>query len=527
MSRSTRPARLALTTSAVLVLTVLAAALPGRSAHAASATISFPDFSDVSRLTLNGSAAQAGSVLRLVPPAQSQRGSAYLTTPVPVTSFQSRFQIHLHSFYLSASDGMTFVLQGARPTALGNGGGDLGYRPIAPSVAVYLDFFSGCGQRIGVVTNGSSIDGCAGGTAAPFDLYDSPVTVWVTYDALSTTLQVYIAPSDMKPAMPVLTRTVNIRSIVGPAAYVGFTAATGLRYMAHDVLNWEYTYVAPPEMTLTAAIKPAPTVPANQPLTYTFVATNTGQGSLDGVTFRATLPARLNVAQPVTVPAAAQPCTLTLGGQQATCNLGSLAPGASVTITITATVLSAPLGTNLCATGQANAGEAGATVTRQAQACTRVGAPSMAPAPPADLVAGLTCAETVLGFDHTTTCTLMVTNTGGKAVTIPGGAILASWDQTAMTGLFNAALGAASAPAGYPACVRTTFDRIAYDCAAPAGGDTLGPGAVRTWTMDLRNACTGCGGGTLTLTGRADPGAVVAEPDETNNSKSVVLTFTS
>ena len=91
-------------------------------------------------------------------------------------------------------------------------GGRLGYQGMRPSVAVFFDSESGCGQKVGIAINGSSVDGCAAGVAPPFDLYGSPVTVWVAYDAASTTLQVFLAQDTNKPAAPLLAQTVDIRA---------------------------------------------------------------------------------------------------------------------------------------------------------------------------------------------------------------------------------------------------------------------------------------------------------------------------
>ncbi|HMN29686.1 MAG TPA: hypothetical protein PKE45_16165 [Caldilineaceae bacterium] len=116
----------------------------------------------------------------------------------------------------------------------------MGYQGMHPSVAVFFEPESGCGQKVGIAINGGSVDGCAAGVPPPFNLYGSPVTVWVDYDASSTTLQVFLAQDTNKPAAPLLSQNVNIRSIVGPAAFVGFTAATGGAFMNHDLRNWSY-----------------------------------------------------------------------------------------------------------------------------------------------------------------------------------------------------------------------------------------------------------------------------------------------
>ncbi|HBY77740.1 MAG TPA: hypothetical protein DEG47_12235, partial [Cyanobacteria bacterium UBA11148] len=85
--------KLAVTTASTLLGCVAITANP---AHAQS--ISFSDFSDLSNLTLNGGARQAGNVLRLTSAGFHQKGSAFLTNPFTIgadTSFQTNFQFNL------------------------------------------------------------------------------------------------------------------------------------------------------------------------------------------------------------------------------------------------------------------------------------------------------------------------------------------------------------------------------------------------------------------------------------------------
>ena len=66
--------------------------------QAGAAVISYPDFSSVAGLTLNGNAAQVGNVLRLTPANYGESGSAFSTSTVSLASnasfstfFQFRF----------------------------------------------------------------------------------------------------------------------------------------------------------------------------------------------------------------------------------------------------------------------------------------------------------------------------------------------------------------------------------------------------------------------------------------------------
>lgn len=89
---------------ALVALIVAVAAAP-----AFGATIDYPNFSSVAGLTLNGSAAQSGSVLRLTPATTSQAGSAFSATTIDPTQ-----PVHT-TFALKAHDG---TAQEARMTPI-------------------------------------------------------------------------------------------------------------------------------------------------------------------------------------------------------------------------------------------------------------------------------------------------------------------------------------------------------------------------------------------------------------------------
>ena len=102
-------------------------------------------------LTLNGKAAINGTRLRLTDGGSGEASSAFFNTPVNVQSFTNDFSFQLAS---ATADGFTFTIQGNSPTALGPGGGGLGYGPSHPggtpgigkSVAVKFDLYSNAGE---------------------------------------------------------------------------------------------------------------------------------------------------------------------------------------------------------------------------------------------------------------------------------------------------------------------------------------------------------------------------------------------
>ena len=80
----------------------LSAIVVGAATNATAATITFPDFSLAAGLTLSGDATLVdvdpgvgGNVLRLVPAARSQSGSAFSTAPINATNFSTAFEYRL------------------------------------------------------------------------------------------------------------------------------------------------------------------------------------------------------------------------------------------------------------------------------------------------------------------------------------------------------------------------------------------------------------------------------------------------
>ena len=231
-------------TATTFIALLLSMSLGNQDAYAQA----FPDFTDVTGLTLNGDAAQNSPDLRLVPSLNSQTGSAFYDTPVGIDSFQTVFEFELSDLAVSdgddaGADGLTFVVQNdaASDAALGTGGGFLGYGGLTDSVAVSFDhWINGAWEtteNISILSGGDISTHLA---EAPFNFNaDTTYTVWIEYDG--TTLDVYISDTATKGA-PILTHVIDIQSEVGSdEAFVGFTAATGGARANHDLLNWNYS----------------------------------------------------------------------------------------------------------------------------------------------------------------------------------------------------------------------------------------------------------------------------------------------
>jgi hypothetical protein len=231
----------------------------------------FSDFSDTSSLTLNGSATEANHVLQLTPDLQSQQGSAFLTTPFSITadtSFSTRFDFLITgegNNVFGSGDGLTFTVHNdpRGSTALGVGGGGLGYSGISSSVAVEFDTYvnsivgdpgsvSGpsSNDHIGINTNGSvrSLDLITLPESLSFD-QGGIFTANINYNGLTNLLDIVIA-NDETPLQQ-LSKTVDLFELVGSQAYFGFSAGTGAATNTHSILNWALdTDVSPvPEPT--------------------------------------------------------------------------------------------------------------------------------------------------------------------------------------------------------------------------------------------------------------------------------------
>jgi hypothetical protein len=228
---------------------------------------------DFNSLSYNGTAAQATNgggqqVLRLTQDVGGQDGSAWYITPQSVADgFTTVFQFQItHDFnFGTPADGLAFVIQSAQSfeggplSALGGGGGDIGYASIDNSLAVEFDTYFNfpydpnanhvAVQSCGIYPNTADhTQGCQnespsnlGITANPgVNLADGNVhTVILQYDPGS--LSIFIDNS----GTAALTVPVNLANLLslneGGGAYVGFTGATGANSETTDVLSWTFT----------------------------------------------------------------------------------------------------------------------------------------------------------------------------------------------------------------------------------------------------------------------------------------------
>jgi hypothetical protein len=210
-------------------------------------------------LSLNGSARSAAGLLRLTGQHDLQAGSVFCSNPVNVKSFNTVFRFQTTAGN-NAADGLTFCIQGEGPRALGGPGGGLGYGPdptdpldpgfrITKSVALKFDLFDNQTiqprSSMGLYTNGDSpiAANAIGGEIAldplGINLHSGhQFRVTLVYDGttLQATLRDLTLLKEVSRSFPI-----NIPSITGATAHVGFTAGTGLLSADQEIVSWQFT----------------------------------------------------------------------------------------------------------------------------------------------------------------------------------------------------------------------------------------------------------------------------------------------
>jgi hypothetical protein len=192
-------------------------------------------------LVLSGSASMQGGRLRLTDGGYSEAGSAFSPEPLDITRFSTRFEFQLTN---ASADGFTFTIQGNGPSALGGGGGSLGYAGIGKSVAVKFDLWNNDGE--GPDSTGLYLDGAGPFNAGSIDLRPTGIDlhsgdifeVTLNYDGGTLALGITDTQTGTTASQ---SYQVDIPGTVGgPTAYVGFTGGTGGATAIQDILNWGY-----------------------------------------------------------------------------------------------------------------------------------------------------------------------------------------------------------------------------------------------------------------------------------------------
>jgi len=233
------------------------------------------------------------TILRLTPDSPGQAGSAWFNTQQAVkggfsTTFQ--FQFTRQGDAHTPADGIAFVIQNSSITALGQGGGSIGYADgggscpapgggegfvpcdigggIPDSLAIEFDTYNNgfdtrdpdanhiavqsCGIGLPnspahAIPNGDNFPNCLIGTVAspstPIMSDGNPHTVVISYTPPSCTgcqgtLTVNLDGNIVLTTPVTLENELNLGA--GGTAWVGFTSATGAAFENHDILSWTF-----------------------------------------------------------------------------------------------------------------------------------------------------------------------------------------------------------------------------------------------------------------------------------------------
>lgn len=229
----------------------------------------YPNFSSIAGIGLEGDAIHitipTEERIRLTSsPLEMQAGAAWYTTQVSVVSgWETVFEFQITGLDESTgADGLAFVIQNEKVSALGGAGGYIGYGsngpPFSPgiynSLAVEFDTWvngSSLGDpddnHISVQTRGTAENspdhthslGATPEAALPYFSDGAVHTVKITY--VPGTLTIFV--DDLSLSNSVLVSSVDLGSTLDlpyGEAWVGFTAATGTSWENHDILSWSF-----------------------------------------------------------------------------------------------------------------------------------------------------------------------------------------------------------------------------------------------------------------------------------------------
>ncbi|NEP79827.1 MAG: hypothetical protein F6K39_17630 [Okeania sp. SIO3B3] len=191
-----------------------------------------------SEFTFNGGGARVGQTLEF--DAGGQRiGSAFFSEQIRLdedTSFETSFRYQA----TISSTGLTFILHNdpRQDNALSTDSFDSG-EGILSSVGIELDNRR---NNVNLNTNGNSTPSVS--VPANLQLDSGDVYVWIEYNGLSNQLEVFTSGTATQPRNPLLSTEVDIESVVGNEAYVGFGGhdSTGDRLA---LVQWEFSASEP------------------------------------------------------------------------------------------------------------------------------------------------------------------------------------------------------------------------------------------------------------------------------------------
>lgn len=200
-----------------------------------------------------GGAGMSNNAVTLTDNVGNTIGACFLSNRIDVTSFTAQFVYQLAVGAGNGADGVTFCIQNdpRGVTAIGGGGGALGYSGITPSVALALNIYAPNTRGINLLQNGVLPTAGAGAFAPilPVDLggVANPIQVNIIYSGgnASATFRDLVTSTTYSTNFPI-----NIPSIIGGnQAYVGFSGADGGVFSTQVISNFT---MSPPAVKINS-----------------------------------------------------------------------------------------------------------------------------------------------------------------------------------------------------------------------------------------------------------------------------------
>jgi fibronectin type 3 domain-containing protein len=205
----------------------------------------FSTYPNGGSLQFNGGAAISGNTVVLTDGNNNEARTVYASTQLTVSAFTTTYTYLMTGTQGTTADGITFVIQNQSATAVGGGGGSLGYAGITPSFAIAINVYSGHPFGSEFLTNGT-VDGGYSETNINTSLVNVPITVTITYYGGNTLTATLTQGNNVDTKT--YTFASNLATLIGSnAAWVGFTGATGAVNSTQKIMNWTFTQLSPPD----------------------------------------------------------------------------------------------------------------------------------------------------------------------------------------------------------------------------------------------------------------------------------------
>jgi len=191
-----------------------------------------------------------GNIIRLTDAMNGEAGTVFTNTAVGIRRFTTSFTFQARPGTVPMADGMTFIIQGNSPMALGNSGGGMGFQGVLHSVAIKFDLFN---HGHGGYSTGQYVDG---------HNPDTPTSGEVDVNLVGTGIDLtsgHVFRVDLSYDGTKLTETITDTTnsasftfddyppvdipahVQADTAFVGFGAGTGGLNAFQDILSWTYT----------------------------------------------------------------------------------------------------------------------------------------------------------------------------------------------------------------------------------------------------------------------------------------------